>query len=63
MTSEEIKAIRRRLGLTRDAFAVEAGVHWITITRWENGHAKPRGLSVRSLEQLAARAAREEVRA
>ena len=38
MTSEEVRRIRARLGLTGRAFGELVGVHEMTVSRWENGH-------------------------
>ena len=47
-----IKQIRKRLGLTQEQFARELGVSFITVNRWENGHAKPSPLARRCIELL-----------
>ena len=41
-TGEEIRALRKRLGLTQEEFAHAVAVTFSTVNRWENGHAKPR---------------------
>lgn len=52
--SEELRAFLERHGMTREAFAREAGVSWITVQRWCTTDAKP--------SQLAERAAREAMK-
>jgi DNA-binding transcriptional regulator YiaG len=47
MTPADIRALRRRLGLTQAAFAVRVGVPVTTVSRWENGAAVPRTVAVR----------------
>jgi DNA-binding transcriptional regulator YiaG len=37
VTGEEVRKIRKRLGLSQVAFARLVGVHEITVSRWENG--------------------------
>ena len=37
MTPKQVKAIRKRLGLTRAAAARTLGVSWVTVYRWEEG--------------------------
>ena len=37
MTAEELKEIRRRLGLTQKRLAAELGVDKMTVSRWERG--------------------------
>lgn len=61
MTPEEIKEIREALDLTQEAFAHEIGVSYATVNRWENGHKRPTGLSLKALERMKARAARKNV--
>ena len=42
MTRDEVKAIRKKLGLTQEQMAVAMGVRLRTISRWETGvHAVP----------------------
>ena len=55
MTPEEIKRLRTRLGLTQEGLARELGVSVSTVHKWERGRARPRGLSVRALQELAQR--------
>jgi DNA-binding transcriptional regulator YiaG len=50
-TSEEIKAIREKLGETQAAFAERFGVDQATVHRWET-----RGLPTRTLTQRAIKA-------
>lgn len=54
-TGEEIRALRKRLGLTQEEFAHAVAVTFSTVNRWENGHAKPSKLARRAIETLAAR--------
>ena len=37
MTPKQVKAIRKRLGLTRAETARTLGVSWVTVYRWEEG--------------------------
>ena len=37
MTGQEVRAARRRLGLTQAAFAKRVGVERVTLARWEVG--------------------------
>ena len=41
MTSEQIKNLRKQLGLSQEAFADKLGVSFATVNRWENEKAKP----------------------
>jgi DNA-binding transcriptional regulator YiaG len=48
-TPAAVKRLRKRLGLTQEAFARRLGVSVVTVNRWEQGHVEPRGLSVDAL--------------
>jgi DNA-binding transcriptional regulator YiaG len=37
VTGEEVRKIRKRLGLSQVAFARLVGVHEVTVSRWEHG--------------------------
>src|SRR4051812_36345683 len=41
MTSDQIRAIRTKLRMSQEAFALTLGVSFATVNRWENGKAKP----------------------
>jgi DNA-binding transcriptional regulator YiaG len=55
-TPPGVRRLRKKLGLTQEAFAARLGVTWVSVSRWENGHSTPRGLSVKALNALAKRA-------
>jgi putative transcriptional regulator len=48
-----VRALRRRLGMSQEKFAAEIGVSFSTVNRWENAHRKPSPLSWRAVEMLA----------
>jgi len=48
----EIKALRKRLGLSQEALAHLIGVSFQTVNRWERGHSKPSSLSMQRLKTL-----------
>lgn len=50
-----IKALRKRLGMTQEDFAHEAGVTFATINRQENGHCKASRLLCKQFDALAER--------
>ena len=50
--SNEIKKLRRGLKLTQEAFARLLGVSIRSVAGWEGGRSKPRGLSIRRLEEI-----------
>jgi putative transcriptional regulator len=47
-----IRELRQALKLTQEKFAVQLGVTFPTINRWENGHATPSLLALRQVETL-----------
>lgn len=51
-----VRRLRKRLGLTQEEFAHRLGVSWVTVSRWEQGHSAPRGLSEKALDALSRRA-------
>lgn len=50
--SEEIKHIRKQMGLSQQAFAEALGVSFATINRWENGKAVPQKGRVAQIQAL-----------
>jgi len=51
-----VRALRRHLGLTQNDLARELGTRQQTISEWETGQYRPRGLSSRLLSLVAERA-------
>lgn len=49
----DIKAIRKRLGLTQGGLAEKLGVTRMTIYNWENREKRPSNLAKRQLARLA----------
>ena len=47
-----IRELRQTLKLTQEKFAVQLGVTFPTINRWENGHATPSPLALKQIEML-----------
>lgn len=47
-----IRELRQTLKLTQEKFAVQLGVSFPTINRWENGHATPSPLALKQIEML-----------
>ncbi len=50
--SVDIKQLRQRLGMSRDAFARELGVTYKTVYLWEKGKTKPSPMAQQKLEEL-----------
>jgi len=51
-TAARIQALRKRLRLKQQEFAVLLGVHIVTISRWEQGHHVPTSLAEEKLDEL-----------
>jgi len=49
-----IRAWRERIGLTQERLADALNVTFSTVSRWENGHARPSNLAWKALEKVAA---------
>jgi len=47
-----VRELRERTGLTQEKFAARLGVTFPTISRWENGRAKPSPLAMQKIEDL-----------
>jgi DNA-binding transcriptional regulator YiaG len=52
----QVRALRRHLGLSQQGLAEELGARQQTISEWETGLYRPRGVSVRLLTLVAERA-------
>ncbi len=53
-TSDLVRELRARLGLTQEKFAARLGVTFPTINRWENGRANPSPLALKQIDDLLA---------
>lgn len=53
MTPKQIKALRKRLGMSQTKLAVAFGVTVPTVQNWENGRAKPCGPNKNKLAAIA----------
>jgi len=53
MTRQEIRQVRRGLGMSQSKFAAWLGVHVLTVKRWEAGVQQPGGPAVRLIRLLA----------
>lgn len=51
-SSDLVRELRRRLDLTQEKFAAKLGVAFPTVSRWENGRARPSPLAFRRIEEL-----------
>src|SRR5687768_5761465 len=49
----DIKSLRKRLGLTQVALAAKLDVSFPTVNRWEKGRSKPSQLAWNRLRELA----------
>lgn len=50
--SQLIRELRQTLKLTQEKFAVQLGVTFPTINRWENGHVTPSPLALKQIDML-----------
>lgn len=50
-TSELIRALRERLGLSQEKLAARLGVSFQTVNRWERGRANPSPMAMTLIEQ------------
>jgi len=46
--SEQVKSIRKQLGLSQMELAEALSVSFSTVNRWENGHISPSKLALKS---------------
>ncbi len=53
MKPEDLKRIRKGLGLTQVELAKRVGASEISVIRWENGHNKPLAVYERQIRELA----------
>ena len=51
--AEAVRALRRRLNMTQREMADELGARQQTISEWETGAYRPRGVSARALLRMA----------
>ena len=58
MNSEQIKQLRKRLGLTQKEIAARLKVDFITVSRWERGEQRPGRDALKRLARLEKRAKR-----
>ena len=53
LRKHDVGRLRTRLDLSQEKFAKKLGVSVWTVSNWERGLSKPRGLSLRALERIA----------
>ena len=53
--SEQLRALRRERGWSQEDLARELGVSFASISRWENGKAKPSKMASASIKRLLLR--------
>ncbi len=54
--AQRVRALRQFLRLTQDEFAQRLGTRQQNVSEWECGKHRPRGMSIITLEKLAAEA-------
>ena len=60
MTADEIREVRKKLGLSQEAFAKELRVSFATVNRWERGHASPQADRLARIKGLVLERSRAE---
>ena len=55
MNMDDVRRLRRALGLTQEEMARKIGVTHATVNRWENGVHSPRGMALKALERMQRR--------
>jgi putative transcriptional regulator len=53
-TAEQIRGLRRSLGMSQEAFAQHLSVSISSVRDWEQGRRKPRGLYAKVIEEQLA---------
>lgn len=53
--AEVVRGIRQQLSMTQEELAHELGATVSTVSRWENGHARPSALAWKALRELLTR--------
>jgi DNA-binding transcriptional regulator YiaG len=53
MDAEQIRSIRKRMGMTQEEFAERLGTYQEVISRWERGRARAGQFAVRAIVELA----------
>ena len=56
VTSTQIKALRKSLGLTQQQLADVIAATQVTVARWETGGNEPKGAYLKALQELATKA-------
>ena len=59
MSGEQVKNLRKQLGLSQEAFAERLGVSFATVNRWENGKAKPQKGRIAQMQAMVSGPAAE----
>ena len=59
MTTNDLKALRTKAGMTKAKWADALGVRWTTVHRWETGGSVPGEPTIRLMERVAREAASE----
>ena len=56
MNPKQVRAIRKRLGLTQQELADMIAASQVTVARWETGVNEPKGAYLKALQELVKRA-------
>lgn len=52
--AKRIRTLRISLSETQESFARRLGISFVSVSRWEGGHAKPSALARRLLDEIEA---------
>jgi DNA-binding transcriptional regulator YiaG len=58
VTPDQVRRVRKALGLSQSRFAALLGVHLVTVKKWETGAQRMRPMAERLIRLLAADAKR-----
>jgi transcriptional regulator with XRE-family HTH domain len=60
LNAADIRRTRKDLGLTQPQFGQLLDVHWVTVSKWERGEARPTPYQSALIEKFSTAAQREE---
>ena len=58
--ADQVKSVRKQLGISQEELARKLGVSFATVNRWENGKSKPIKLSRNQFEMFCNKMIRQK---